>query len=517
MMNFRTGPDQNQEHSMQNLPNNKLSFQSLRDLKEDQYNALFHITRLLNSPEMHEKLIDEALDLVISVIRAERGIFVRHIPLNNSFQIITARNIQKDQINDIAVFSSGVLQEVINRGKACLYHDVASDPTISQFESVQIQQIKSIIGVPVFYKDLIWGVILVDSTKNRQEFTDENLQFLQFFSNLLSLGLNRIEQLENLKDENVQLRNQLETFQKIPEMIGESPAMKQLSALIHRVAVSDATVLITGESGTGKDLAARAIHTLSPRKDKPFMAQFCGSIPDTLLESELFGYKKGAFSGAVSDKKGLFEVAHDGTFFLDEIADISMALQAKLLRVIENQEIFRLGDPQVRKVNLRLIAATNKNLKELVKNGLFREDLFYRLNVFPIKIPALRERSGDIVHLARFFIKKYASKKITITKDGLQQLNSYHWPGNVRQLENAIQRALILCDSDKLSAEHIILEEEEHTFNEYEGTLQELEKIILLKRLDKFNGNRTHTAKSLGVSVRWIQKQIKKYNENNIE
>jgi len=502
---------------MQNHSNLKPSFKALRDLKEEQYNVLFYITRLLNSTEMHEKLIDEALDLVISVIHAERGVFVRHNPANNSFQIIAARNIQKDQISDIAVFSSGVLQEVISKGKACLYHDVASDPKVSQFESIQIQQIKSVIGVPVFYNDTIWGVILVDSIKNRQEFTDENLKFLQFFSSLLSLGLNRIEQLENLKDENVQLRNQLENYQRIPEMIGESPAMKQLSALIHRVAASDATVLITGESGTGKDLAARAIHILGKRKDNPFMAQFCGSIPDTLLESELFGYKKGAFTGAVSDKKGLFEVAHDGTFFLDEIADISMALQAKLLRVIENQEIFRLGDPQIRKVNIRLIAATNKNLKEMVKNGQFREDLFYRLNVFPIKIPALRERSGDIVHLSKFFIKKYSSKKVTITKEGLQLLSSYHWPGNVRQLENAIQRALILCDSDKLSTEHIILEEEEHTFNEYEGTLQELEKIILFKRLDKFNGNRTHTAKSLGVSVRWIQKQVKKDSEENNE
>jgi Nif-specific regulatory protein len=500
---------------MQDHNNIKPSLRALRDLKEEQYNVLFNITHLLNSTEMHEKLIDEALDLVIAVIHAERGVFVRYNPGDNNFHIIAARNIQKDQISDIAVFSSGVLQEVITTGKACLYHDVASDPRISQFESVQIQKIKSVIGVPVFYKDSIWGVILVDSIKNRQEFTDENLRFLQFFSSLLSLGLHRIEQLEHLKDENVQLRNQLESFQKIPEMIGESPAMKQLSALIYRVAASDATVLISGESGTGKDLAARAIHTLSNRKDKPFMAQFCGSIPDTLLESELFGYKKGAFTGAVSDKKGLFEVAHDGTFFLDEIADISMALQAKLLRVIENQEIFRLGDPQVRKVNIRLIAATNKNLKELVKTGQFREDLFYRLNVFPIKIPALRERSGDIVHLARFFIKKYANKKISISKDSLELLSSYHWPGNVRQLENAIQRALILCDGDKLSAEHIILEEEEHSFNEYEGTLQELEKIILFKRLDKFNGNRTHTAKSLGVSVRWIQKQIKKYNDED--
>jgi Nif-specific regulatory protein len=293
--------------------------------------------------------------------------------------------------------------------------------------------------------------------------------------------------------------------------------MKQLSALIHRVAETDATVLITGESGTGKDLAARAVHKLSKRHDKPYMAQFCGSIPDTLLESELFGYKKGAFSGAVADKKGLFEVADQGTFFLDEIADISMALQAKLLRVIENQEIIRLGETQFKKVDVRLIAATNKNLTELSQKGEFRQDLFYRLNVFPIKIPPLRERYGDIALLANFFIKKHSGKKIKLAGDAANKLENFHWPGNVRQLENTIQRALILCDGDKIESDHIILEESEKSFDSFDGTLKELEKLVLLKRLEKYNGNRTHTAESLDVSVRWIQKQLKKYKESETD
>ncbi len=498
------------------MPDNKnlqTSLNSLRELTNEQYNVLYQVTRLLNAPEMHENLIDEALDLVISVINAERGIFVRYNIGSENFQVITARNVQKEQMKDVTLFSSGVLQEVINKKEACLYHDVQNDPHISQFESIQIQQIKSIIGVPVFYHEKIWGVILVDSIKNRKEFTDENLEFLHFFSSLISLGLNRIEHLDKLQIENLQLRNQLEAFQSIPKMIGESPAMKKLSALVHRVAGTNATVLITGESGTGKDLAARAIHTLSQRKDNSYIAQFCGSIPDTLLESELFGYKKGAFTGAVSDKKGLFEVADNGTFFLDEIADISMALQAKLLRVIENQEIIRLGETQFKKVNVRLIAATNKNLKELSKTGQFREDLFYRLNVFPIKIPALRERSGDISLLAKHFIQKHSQNKTTLTTEALKQLESYNWPGNVRQLENTIQRAIILCDSKRLGKEHIVIEDEEKQFDEYGGTLKELEKQILLKRLEKYNGNRTHTAESLGVSVRWIQKQLKKINE----
>jgi transcriptional regulator with GAF, ATPase, and Fis domain len=298
-------------------------------------------------------------------------------------------------------------------------------------------------------------------------------------------------------------------------MIGESNSIKKLARLIHKVAATDATVLITGESGTGKDLAARAIHELSPRNGKPFLGQFCGSIPDTLLESELFGYKKGAFTGATADKKGLFEVADQGTFFLDEIADISMALQAKLLRVIQNQEIIRLGDTRIIKVSVRLIAATNKDLHKLVSEGKFREDLFYRLNVFPINVPPLRERAGDISLLADHFIKKYGADKKSLSASALKKLESFSWPGNIRQLENTIQRALILADGTKITEEHIILEDETKKTDHFSGSLKELEKEVLLKRLEKFGGNRTLTAKSLGVSVRWIQLKLKEIGSGN--
>ena len=274
---------------------------------------------------------------------------------------------------------------------------------------------------------------------------------------------------------------------------------------------TDATVLILGESGTGKDLVARAIHSLSPRNDKPFLAQFCGSIPDSLLESELFGYKKGAFTGAVGDKKGLLEVADKGTFFLDEIADISPALQAKLLRVLENKEIIRLGDTQARKIDVRILAATNKDLRQLVKEGKFREDLFYRLNVFPITLCPLRERREDIGLLAKFFIQKLGEKKIHLTAKALQKLEQFHFPGNVRQLINIIQRAMILSDGEKISEEEIILEEAKGLMD-FKGTLEEFEMLLLKKRLEEYNGNKTKTAESLGVSVRWIQLKMKEEN-----
>ena len=266
--------------------------------------------------------------------------------------------------------------------------------------------------------------------------------------------------------------------------------------------------LLLGESGTGKDLAAKAIHSLSARKKKPFIAQFCGAIPDTLLESELFGYRKGAFSGAGSDKKGLFEVASGGTFFLDEIADISMALQAKLLRVLQNQEIIRLGDTHVKKVDVRIITATNQNLKDLVAKGQFRQDLYYRLNVFPITIPPLSDRRSDISLLTDFFVKKYTQQHIQIQSLTMKKLENYNWPGNVRQLENVLQRALILLDGNKLKPEHIIFEEDDNS-GQFKGSLKDFEKLLLERRLKEFSGNRTLAAKSLGVSVRWVQLKLK--------
>ncbi|MCR4416517.1 MAG: sigma 54-interacting transcriptional regulator [Ignavibacteria bacterium] len=485
----------------------------IKSITREQFELLYNISRKLNSLEYEEGLIDETLDLVINVVNAERGLFAKYDTAKNDFEIIAARNVKKESIQDLSSFSSGILQKVVQNKKPFLYHDVQSDPSLSQFDSVQIHRIKSVLGVPIIKDGNVWGVILVDSQINRKEFTEENLIFLDFFSNLVSLALDKILNLQKLEKENLYLKNQLQSTQKIPEIVGDSPAIKKLFQLIHKVASTDATVLILGESGTGKELVARSIHNLSQRKDKPYIAQFCGSIPDTLLESELFGYKKGAFTGATSDKKGLFEVADGGTFFLDEIADISPALQAKLLRVLQNKEITRLGDTKPIKVDVRIIAATNKDLKQLVNENKFREDLFYRLNVFPIEIPPLRERRSDIPLLAHHFIKKYSNREITITPQAMKKLENFYWPGNVRQLENVIQRALILCDSNQLTPEHIIIEDEENLLD-FKGTLEDFEKLLLLKRLKEYDGNRTQTAKSLGVSVRWVQMKLKEINSN---
>lgn len=487
----------------------------IKKISHEQFNALYEISRLLNQAAYEDDLIENALDWVITTINAERGVFVKFMESTDSFEIITARNIEKETITNLSEFSSGVLRKVFERKEALVYHDVQSDPQISQFESIRIQAIKSIIGVPIFREEKVFGVILADSLKNRKEFSEENLLFLNFFSNLVSLALEKILNIEKLKDENRILQNKLESTEKMPDVIGESKPMRILSKLINKVAQSDATVLILGESGTGKELIAKAIHKLSKRKDGPYLAQFCGSIPDSLLESELFGYKKGAFTGANSDKKGLLEVADGGTFFLDEIADITEALQAKLLRVLENREIIRLGDTVVRKVDVKILAATNKDLPQLVREGKFREDLFYRLNVFPVELPPLRDRLSDIPLLVKNYLDQNGKQNFVIEKDTMTKLQSYQWPGNVRQLFNIMQRAIILAENNKITADDIIIDgEEENSLISFGGTLKEIELKVLEERLKQYDDHRGRTAESLGVSVRWIQMKLKEQREN---
>lgn len=489
----------------------KINLENLKQLNKDQFEGLYKISQILNSASYEETLIQDTLDIVIKLISAERGLCARYIADTKTFEILAARNVQSESITDLSNFSSGILQDVIEKQAPCLFHDVMSDPNISQYQSVQIQGIKSVIGVPIIRDGAIWGVIIADSRINRKEYTEDNLIFLDFFSNLVSLALDHITKLKNLSDENELLKTKLKENIKIPQMIGESRVMQELASTLKKVAQTDATILLLGESGTGKDLVANAIHQLSNRNDKPFLAQFCGSIPDTLLESELFGYKKGAFTGANTDKKGLFEFANRGSFFLDEIADISPALQAKLLRVLQNKEIIRLGDTETIKIDVRIITATNKDLKVLIKEGKFREDLFYRLNVFPISIPPLRDRRDDIALLTNHFLKKLGNGDLKVDQAAMRKLENYYWPGNVRQLENVLQRALIICESNKLLPEHIIFEEE-NGMSEFSGTLVNFEKSILKKRLQQFDGNKTLTAKSLGVSVRWVQLKVKEYN-----
>jgi DNA-binding NtrC family response regulator len=314
-----------------------------------------------------------------------------------------------------------------------------------------------------------------------------------------------------LRDENRQLKAELGRRYEFDNIIGRSPNMQEIFETIERVAPTRATVLLAGESGVGKDLIARAIHFHSPRRDRPLVKINCTAIPENLMESELFGYEKGAFTGANTSKPGKFEQADTGTVFLDEIGDVPAAIQVKLLRILQEREFERLGSNTTRHIDVRVIAATNRDLREALEQGAFREDLYYRLNVVPLNIPPLRERKPDIPFLANHFIHKLApdsgSKVESITEAGIEKLVSYHWPGNVRELENVIERGLVMCTGTALDAADIRLESAPRPRGNSDShflpegmTLDQYEQDILKEALRRADGNKSQAARLLGLT-----------------
>ncbi len=323
---------------------------------------------------------------------------------------------------------------------------------------------------------------------------------------------NAIEQ-QRLKRENRMLREQLSETLATTELVGQSEAMRRVREQIETVAPVDTTVLIVGESGTGKELVARAIHRLSPRRYNPMVVVHCGALTETLIESELFGHEKGAFTGAQYRKKGKFEAAHGGTIFLDEIADISLKTQTDLLRVLQEREIVRVGGTQPIKVDFRVIAATNRDLAELVKEGRFRSDLYYRLNVFTIHLPPLRERHGDVPLLAQYFLEKYSrqmNRRFTgFDRAAMELLVSHNWPGNVRELENIIERAVVVGREPLIRASDLAINRPVLTDDDL--TLEAVERKHILRVLEDFGWNQTQAAKALGIDRVTLYHKIRRY------
>jgi two-component system response regulator HydG len=333
----------------------------------------------------------------------------------------------------------------------------------------------------------------------------------------------RIHQLE---EENIYLKERLDDRFDFSNIIGQSPAMNKLFETMGLVAPSEATVLIVGESGTGKELIANAIHQNSSRKDRPFIKVNCAALPETLLESELFGHEKGSFTGAIAHKQGRFQLAHKSSIFLDEIAEMAPATQAKILRVLQEREFERLGGTQTIKVDTRVVAATNKNLEEEIAAGRFREDLYYRLNVVTLDVPPMRERREDIPNLADFFLKQYAKKNHRLiqgyTPRATDLLMRYDWPGNVRELENIIERAVIMSRGEVITPlefpndiQDLDQGLKDSQINLTPGrSLKEVEKAMILRTLEETGGNRTHAARILGITRRTLQLRLKDYGIN---
>jgi len=422
----------------------------------------------------------------------------------------------------------GITGLVVQTGKEVVVPDISKDPRFlhrtGRRASTGTKKV-AFFCVPIKLDGRTIGAMSADKETRRTEDFDVAVEMLNIIATMVAQAIKRHQLIENnrreLHDENIRLRQELKSKFNVQNIIGKSNAMQQVYRLVEQVAESNATVLIRGESGTGKDLVAHAIHYNSLRAAKPFIKVNCTALPETLLESELFGHEKGAFTGATERKAGRFERAHGGTVFLDEIGDFSMQLQVKLLRVIQFKEFERLGASETIKANVRIIVATHKDLEQEIRNRLFREDLYYRINVFPIFMPPLRERKDDIILLADHFLEKYArenNKTINrISTPAINMLTSYHWPGNVRELENAIERAALVCDSDVVRSEHLppslqIARGDEPrgqiTFTEI---IENKERELIVDALKRVGGRQRKAAKDLGITERILGYKIRKY------
>jgi Nif-specific regulatory protein len=422
----------------------------------------------------------------------------------------------------------GITGRVVESGKPVVVPQISREPLFLH-RAVQRKELQgpelSFICVPIVLNKMAVGALGVDLEFNPRRDYRSITGLLRVVASMIAqaVKVHRMIELERqrLVEENVDLRQKLKERYDFSNIVGTSGPMRQAYEQVAQVARTNTTVLIRGESGTGKELIAHAIHYNSPRAKKPFVKVSCGALPDTLIESELFGYEKGAFTGAASQKKGRFEMAEGGTLFLDEIGEVNLATQVKLLRVLQEREFERLGGTESIKVNVRLIAATNKDLEKSIAERTFREDLFYRINVFTIFVPPLRERKSDIMLLADHFLEKYGREHgknmKRISTPAIDMLMSYHWPGNVRELENTIERAVLVCDGQVIHGHHLppTLQTAEASGTQMSLSLSEAvdqyEKDIILDALKSTRGNRSKAARLLNSTERIINYKVKKF------
>ena len=478
-------------------------------------NALLKISRVVHAIRDLEELQAQLLDLIFEVVPAGRGAILLSDGTGQEFNCLYARTRQSGQPQLVRV-SRTIAQKVMKDNVAILGVDVPSSGNLREVESLVNSDVRSLLCVPLSVFQRMIGCIYLDSTTVASRFHDEHLQLMAAVAGISAVALDNARRLQWLEQENQRLMTEIRQDQSL---VGEGAKMKEVFQFLARVSPTDSTVLIDGESGTGKELVAKGLHSKSPRANKPFVAINCAAIPETLLESDLFGHERGAFTGAAVQKKGRLEVADGGVVFLDEIGDLAPALQVKLLRVLQEREFERLGGTHPIKINIRLIAATNRDLDEAVRKGEFRQDLYYRLAVVKLTMPPLRERREDIPILTRHFAQKYAMRCRTkvkpISREAMAALVSYEWPGNVRELENAVERALVMGSSDAVLLEDLpesLLEQsppEDVTEGKYHANVKDLKKQLILDAVEQTGGNYVEAAGILGVHPNYLHRLIR--------
>ncbi|PIE98066.1 MAG: Fis family transcriptional regulator [Treponema sp.] len=428
------------------------------------------------------------------------------------------------EVKNMAVsMDKGIAGWVVRNNKSAMINDVSSDsrfdPTVQQSTGYES---KNMLAVPMKVDGVCIGVIEVLNKVSGQDFSFDDLQILELFARQVAVAYLNARSYDRSKNEVACLQDQLNQDKGYHTMIAESPVMQDRLELCKKVAKSNASVLILGQSGVGKELIAEQIHLSSDRSDKPFIRVNCAAIPESLLESELFGHVRGAFTDAVADRKGRFETADNGTIFLDEIGDISLATQAKLLRVLQNKSFERLGSNNTITVNTRVIAATNRDIEKLVEDGKFRADLYYRLNVLPIYVPPLKQRLEDITPLAEFFLKRF-SKEVkkdfyNFSQPAIERLLSYTWPGNIRELENAIERACVIGSPPYIQVDDLLLTNDLNktidinAVSTLKDAVNTFKKSYIQSVIKKTAGNQTVASELLGVQRTYLSKLIKELN-----
>ena len=487
-------------------------YQMTRDLS-----ALMKISTTINSIRGLDNLLERLLELLFEVVPAQRGAIL--LTSEGSFETSLVFGLDRAHGKDAAVHvSRTIVQQVLRDGVALLANDAPSETRLVT-DSLIAARTHSVLCVPLILFDRKLGVLYLDSTDARDQFNRDHLQLVTAIAGIAAVAIENARQFEWLETENERL---LADVNIEHNMVGESAAMQRVYHFISKVAPTDATVLIGGESGTGKELAARAIHRNSKRAQKPFMAVNCAALNESLLESELFGHEKGSFTGAFAQKKGRLEIADGGTIFLDEIAELTALLQVKLLRVLQEREFERVGGTVTIKVDLRVIAATNKNLEEAIETGQFRQDLYYRLNVVSLEMPALRERRDDIMLLANYFADKHGArcnrKLKGFSPEARNCLTAYDWPGNVRELENTIERAIVLGTTEWILPEDLpepVLETKMTAggaLTTYHAAVVQNKKQIILNALEEAKKNHTEAARLLGIHPNYLQRLIRNLN-----
>jgi len=509
---------------------------SRQDLK-----LLYEVSTSIHAIKDFDEMLQVVLHRIKEVFQIDGASLALHEPDQKMFYFIQTVEMQQDAgQKDIEKMRFpdhlGVAGWVLQNNQPVLISDTSKDDRVfKEFSSDNELPTRSMICVPLRTPKAIIGVLYAIN-KLEGSFTAKDTQLMEIMSVTLAMAIENarhygiLKQYANsLEEQNRRLMSEVQQRFQVQGLIASSHSMRRLFTLMEKVIDVNSTVLIQGETGTGKELIAKIIHYNGPMKEKPFVAENCGALSENLLESELFGHVKGAFTGATSDKKGLFEMADGGTILLDEIGEMPPKMQVKLLRVLQEGQIRPVGASRYIDINVRIIACTNRNLEDEMAKGNFREDLFYRINVFPLTIPPLRERKEDIPILAAHFLEEFAEKLnrplARLTANALELLSAYEWPGNVRELQNEIERALTLAGGDKdISEQYLsvkIFDPQNPSFSAFSrsGTLQEvtegIEKQMVREALETAGGNRSHASNLLGITRQGLLNKIKRYNIEN--